>query len=80
MVMAQEDSLQSALNAVDRRQRDLTQIPGGYKNSYNEGGLGRYYTADDRDDLAFLKPVNSRNGKCFLTFILRSNEMASTHA
>lgn len=53
LTIAQEDSLQSALNAVDRRQRDLTP---GYKNYYAEGGLGKYYLPDDKDDLAFLKP------------------------
>lgn len=53
----QEDSLQSALNAINRRQRDLSP---GYRNFYSEGGLGRYYTIDDKDP--FLKPENERTG------------------
>ncbi|KAB0801164.1 hypothetical protein PPYR_05518 [Photinus pyralis] len=55
---AQEDSLQSALNAVNRRQRNLSP---DYKNFYTEGGLGRYYPLDDKDELAFLKPESERH-------------------
>lgn len=56
--MAQEDTLQSALNAVHRRQRDLTEIP----DYYPENRPGRYYyLPSDKDDLAFLKSDNRLN-------------------
>lgn len=56
---AQEDSLRSALNAVDRRQRDLS----GYHRHlsvYPGTGLSRYAFPDDHSHLAFLALENER--------------------
>ncbi|KAF5294211.1 hypothetical protein FQA39_LY13459 [Lamprigera yunnana] len=50
---AQEDSLQSALNAVDKRQRGLGS---GYKHISAQGGFEKYYLPEDKNEYAFLKP------------------------
>ncbi|RZC32015.1 serine/threonine-protein kinase kinX [Asbolus verrucosus] len=50
LTKAQEDSLRSALNAIDRRQKDLSEFP-----RYENDNLGEYgYSLDGPDDLAFL--------------------------
>lgn len=49
-----EDSLRSALNAVTRRQRDLSDLS-RYGDYYNEG-------YEDNDELGFLNPT-SNNGR-----------------
>ncbi|XP_044257427.1 uncharacterized protein LOC123006754 [Tribolium madens] len=52
LTWAQEDSLRSALNAIDRRQRDLSEF-----SRYDDDSLGEYgYSLDGPDDLAFLSP------------------------
>lgn len=48
-----EDSLRSALNAVTRRQRDLTDLS-RYGEYYNDAARGY----DDVDNLDFLNPQN----------------------
>ncbi|EFA11406.1 uncharacterized protein LOC103313041 [Tribolium castaneum] len=52
LTWAQEDSLRSALNAIDRRQRDLSEF-----SRYDDDSLGDYgYSLEGPDDLAFLSP------------------------
>lgn len=46
-----EDSLRSALNAVTRRQRDLSDLS-KYGEYYNDG-------YEDNDDITFLNPSNN---------------------
>nr|UXO98113.1 periplaneta neuropeptide-like precursor [Zophobas atratus] len=52
LTLAQEDSLRSALNAIDRRQKDLSEF-----SRYDDDNLGEYgYSLDAPDDLSFLSP------------------------
>lgn len=60
LAKAQEDSLKSALNAVDRRQQDLSEYSG-----YGEDHIHDYgYSLDGPDSLAFLNS-DYNSGKIF---------------
>jgi hypothetical protein len=57
LTWAQEDSLRSALNAIDRRQKDLD------FSKYDDENLGEYgYSLEGPDDLAFLSPSDYTTG------------------
>lgn len=68
LTWAQEDSLRSALNAIDRRQRDLSEF-----SRYDDDSLGEYgYSLDGPDDLAFLSPSEYNTGEKFFKEISKT--------
>lgn len=67
---SQEDSLRSALNAVNRRRRDL--LP-NYKDYYYKSA-SNYYGPNDRNSLAFLNTNRDKIGELYLFLLIDDDD------